>query len=137
FGYFAERGEDLAILKNVFLSLRSGGAFFIDILGKEIAARLFQDSSARSLPNGTTLLEQRKIIDDWSRVVTDWTIIRDGRARKFTTQLNLYSGQELKDRLEHAGFSNVQLFGNIDRAPYDSRATRLITIARKPTSSRS
>jgi SAM-dependent methyltransferase len=133
FGYFEDRDEDLLILNNIFRSLRPGGAFLMEVLGKEILARMLQDSSVSTLPDGTTLFEQRKIIDDWSRVVTDWNIIRKGKARKFTIRLNLYSGQELREKLELAGFSNVKLMGTIDRAPYDSQAKRLIALAWKPT----
>jgi hypothetical protein len=42
----------------------------------------------------------------------------------------VYSGQELKDRLLAAGFSRVSLYGNLDGAPYDREASRLVAVAR-------
>ena len=124
------------MLGNVFESLRSGGAFLIDLFGKETLAKLFQSALAETLPDGTTVVQQPKIVDGWSRIVTDWTVIRKGRARKFTLQLNLYSGQELRQAMEGAGFTNVRLYGNLDGQPYGIHATRLIAVGRKSKMSR-
>ncbi|HRZ56492.1 MAG TPA: hypothetical protein P5525_13665 [Candidatus Paceibacterota bacterium] len=46
--------------------------------------------------------------------------------------LTIYSGQELRDRLEQAGFADVQLFGSFDGTAYDQNAQRLIAVARRP-----
>src|SRR5262245_32774856 len=136
FGYFDLREEDAIVLGNVFESLRPGGAFLIDLFGKETLAKAFQSALAETMPDGTTVVQQPKIVDGWSRVVTDWTVIRKGRARKFTLQLNLYSGQELRQAMEAAGFTGVSLYGNLDGQPYGIDATRLIAVGRKPKMSR-
>jgi 2-polyprenyl-3-methyl-5-hydroxy-6-metoxy-1,4-benzoquinol methylase len=135
FGYFDVREEDTVVLRNILESLRPGGAFLIDFFGKETLAKVFQSALAETLPDGTTLLQQPKIVDGWSRIVTDWTVIRKGRARKFTFQLNLYSGQELRQAMESAGFTDVKLYGNLDGQPYGVEATRLIVLGRKPKQS--
>src|SRR5215471_15744014 len=132
FGYFDDRGEDTAVLANIFESLRPGGVFLMDIMGKEILAKIFQPSSAQTLPDGTVLVEQRKIVDGWTRVLNQWTIIRKSRSRNFTLQLNIYSGQELRQEMEHAGLVDVKLYGNFDGDPYGPDATRLIAVGRKP-----
>jgi len=135
FGYFDVREEDAVVLRNILESLRPGGAFLIDFFGKETLAKVFQNALADTLPDGTTLLQQPKVVDDWSRIVTDWTVIRKGRARKFTFQLNLYSGQELRQTMENTGFTDVKLYGNVDGQPYGVDATRLIAVGRKPNQS--
>ena len=44
FGYFEDPRQDVAVLRNVFASLRPGGAFLIDMNGKEVIARKFLPS---------------------------------------------------------------------------------------------
>jgi len=131
FGYFSDRRQDVAVLENVFKSLRRGGVFFMDMMGKEVLARTFQPASADSLPDGAMIVEQREIVDDWRRIRTTWTIIRNGAARQYSFSLNLYSGQELRESLEHVGFVEVKLYGSLDGDPYGVAARRLIAVARK------
>jgi SAM-dependent methyltransferase len=132
FGYFDDVGEDVAVLRNVFKSLRPGGAFFLDVNGKEVLARKYLPSSVEKLPDGSILIERREIQDGWARIRNEWTVIRDGKARTFPVNINMYSGQELRDRLEGSGFVAVKLYGGLDREPYDVKARRLIAVARKP-----
>ena len=41
-------------------------------------------------------------------------------------------GQELREKMERAGFVEVRLCGSLDGDPYGPEAQRLIAIARKP-----
>jgi SAM-dependent methyltransferase len=132
FGYFKNREEDTAVLANVFNSLRPGGVFVIDVMGKEILAKSFLPASVEQLPDGSILVEQRQILDGWTLIRSDWTVIRQNNAERFTLQLNLYSGQELREKMEHAGFVGVKLYGNIQGDPYGPDAKRLIAVGRKP-----
>ena len=132
FGYLTDRIQDARVLSNIFASLRGGGSFFIEILGKEIIAKNFGPFHVDAHPDGSMLVEQRRILDGWSRVHTDWTVIRNGRAQRFAFELNLYSGQELREAMEGVGFVAVKLFGNIEGGPYDTTARRLIAIGKKP-----
>jgi 2-polyprenyl-3-methyl-5-hydroxy-6-metoxy-1,4-benzoquinol methylase len=132
FGYFDDRAEDAAVLKNIFESLRPGGVFLIDLVGKEILARIFQRSSAETLPDGALLVEQRQIVDGWTRALNEWTVIRKGRSRTFAFHINIYSGQELRQEMERAGLVDVKLYGNLDGDPYGPVAPRLIAVGSKP-----
>lgn len=132
FGYFEDPREDVAVLENVFASLRPGGSFLVELNGKEVLARRYLPSSVDELPDGSVLIERRRIQDDWSRIHTDWFIMKDGKSETFGFQLTLYSGQELRDRLEQVGFMDVKLYGNMDGGPYNVDAVRLIAVARKP-----
>jgi SAM-dependent methyltransferase len=131
FGYFDDRGEDARVLDNVFKSLKRSGAFLMDVYGKETMAKRFLDSSVESLPDGSMLVEKRRLIDDWSRIANEWTIVRQGRVTRFAFNLNIYSGQELRQLFERAGFVDVKLYGSMDGAPYDYNANRLIVVGRK------
>jgi hypothetical protein len=75
---------------------------------------------------------QRQVVDDWTRVRTELIVIREGTTRTFNFDVTLYSGQELRDRLESIGFSDVKLYGNLTGEEYGFEAERLIAVARKP-----
>jgi hypothetical protein len=59
-------------------------------------------------------------------------VIRNGKVKSFQFHLTIYSGLELRERMERAGFVNVTLHGNLDGAEYGPNAERLIAIGRKP-----
>jgi SAM-dependent methyltransferase len=132
FGYFDDKQDDLRVLRNILTNLKPGGACVIDVMGKERVARGFQATTSESLADGTLLVERHEIFDDWTRIRNESTLIRDGRAKTFTFHHTLYSGQELRDRLEWAGFPDVRLYGNLDGDDYGPAAPRLIAVARKP-----
>jgi SAM-dependent methyltransferase len=132
FGYFEDPKEDIAVLKNVYASLRPDGAFVIDVHGKEVIARRYLPSSVDQLPDGSIMIERRRILDDWTRVHNDWILIKNGSTQTFPFYVNLYSGRELRDRLEQVGFTDVRLYGDWDGAPYNINAQRLIAVGKKP-----
>ena len=131
FGYFENKEEDVDVLRNVLMSLRPGGAAFVDVLGKEVLAGMLQSVHMTDGPDGARLVRVHRIVDDWTRVQNEWILIRDARTTSFAFHHTIYSGQELRDRMERAGFVNVMLYGNFDGAPYDNRATRLIAVGRR------
>jgi len=129
FGYFENRGDDSKVLENIRRSLKPDATCVLEMLGKECLAGIFEPASCERLPDGSVLVQQREVVDDWAAVVNEWIVIKDGRARHFTFKLNLYSGQELKDRLEKAGFDNIRLFGGLDGSNYSVEAMRLVAVA--------
>jgi len=131
FGYFDNKTEDSVVLKNIFASLRPGGVFLIEVMGKECLARILQPAITNILPDGTMLILRHEIFDDWTRIRNEWIILRKGRARSFKFHLTIYSGQEMRDRLEAAGFTRIKLYGNLNGDPYGPKAQRLIAVARK------
>ena len=132
FGYFDDKQEDMAVLENMFASLQPGGACLIDVIGKERLAKVLQSTTASDLADGTVVVERHKIFDDWTRVGNEWLVIRNGRAKSFKFHHTVYSGQELRDRMERAGFVAVKLHGNLDGDEYGPDAERLIAVGRKP-----
>lgn len=132
FGYFDDKGEDLGVLKNIFTSLRPGGACLIDVAGKEMVARIYQPTTSSPMPGGGQLVQRHEVFDGWSRVRNEWILIRRGRTRTFKFHHTIYSGQELRDRLEQVGFTNVRLYGTLDGDDYGVNAQRLIVVGRRP-----
>ena len=131
FGYFDTEEDDLRVLRNVRESLKAGGIFVMELLGKERLARVWENARITDFPDGTRLIQQSNVRDDWTRVHCEWTVIRKGRARSFRFEHTVYSGRELKDRLLLCGFHDVRLYGNLQGAPYGLDAARLVAVARK------
>lgn len=133
FGYFDDKQDDIQVLENMFRSLQPGGACLIEMLGKERLARILQPTLSTVLPNGTVVIERHEIFDDWTRVRNEWMLVRGGRVKRFKFHHTIYSGQELRDRMERVGFVGVKLHGSLDGDEYGANAERLIAIGRKPT----
>ena len=133
FGYFETEEDDLRVLRNVRASLKAGGVFVMELLGKERLARVWEHVRSSQFPDGTRLIQQAQVRHDWSRIHNEWTVIREGRARSFHFEHTVYSGRELKDRLLLCGFHEVRLFGNLQGAPYGLDAARMVAVARKAT----
>jgi SAM-dependent methyltransferase len=129
FGYFATREEDLAVLRNVRASLKPGGVFVLDVMSKEYVISQGTPTRWELWPTGEILVQHYDVFPGWGRIRAQWLLIEGERARRFEFEHNVYSGQELAALLQRAGFGDVQLFGNLEGAPYDAAATRLVARA--------
>jgi SAM-dependent methyltransferase len=131
FGYFDDEGENLIALKNIYASLKPGGVFIFDTYGKEILARVFQETSSQKLPNGGLIVQRREVSHDWSQIENEWLVIKERQVRTFLLRHWIYSGREFKELLAAAGFTDIRLYGDLDGKPYDRQAARLIALGRK------
>jgi len=130
FGYFENSDDDLLVLRNICNSLKSGGVFIMEALGKEIAVRDFIEADWFERP-GYTLLTEYEALDSWTRLKTRWILLNDEkRIEKVFTQ-RLYAASELRDLLVKAGFRTVEIFGDWDESPYDHNAAKLIVVSSK------
>lgn len=136
FGYFDDKQEDVQVLSNILTSLRPGGVCLIDLMGKESLAKILQPTTSDVLTDGTKLIQRHEIFDDWTRIRNEWILIRKGKAKSFKFHHTIYSGQELRDRMEQVGFADVKLYGNLDGDEYGPNAHRLIAVGRKPLESK-
>jgi SAM-dependent methyltransferase len=134
FGYFEDAAENRRVLENVLASLKPGGAFLLELLGKELLAARYQPTRSETLPDGRLMIHRVSIVDGWSRVDAEWILLEGNEATRLHLRHWLYSGRELRNLLEEAGFVEVALYGTPNGAPYDPNADRLIAVARKPTS---
>jgi SAM-dependent methyltransferase len=129
FGYFDDPADDARVARNLFDSLKPGGRFAVDLNGKEVLAAKFRERDWNRLEDGRIMLEERRILDGWKRIESRWILIDGGQRKESTLTLRLYSGAELETLLRAVGFSEVALYGNLDGAPYDQNAERLIALA--------
>jgi len=130
FGYFEEVADDKQVLENVYESIKEDGKFLIDIVGKEVLARIFQEKRWWE-EDGVIILEEAKLAQDWSSVDSRWIIIKDGRRDEFRFSLRLYSAAQLSELLKSCGFGQVEIYGDLNGSPYDQIAKRLVVVAHK------
>lgn len=129
-GYFEDPAENLQVLKNIYRSLREKGVLLIELMGKEVLARIFVDRGWDQVGN-VFFLQERKVNKDWSWMENRW-ILLDGQKR-IEYQVNhwIYSAVELREMLQDVGFTGIQIYGNLAGGQYDQTADRLIAVAYK------
>jgi SAM-dependent methyltransferase len=130
FGYFENPEDDKTVMRNIFESLRPGGAFIIETLGKEIAVRDFVEAEWFERA-GWTVLTEYEAVDSWTMLKNRWILIKDEtRIEKVFTQ-RLYAASELRKLMLETGFAHVEIYGDWNESPYDQRAAKLIAVGRK------
>ncbi len=130
FGYFEKETDNKRVIENVYKSLKEGGRFLIDIVGKEVVARAFQEKRWWE-EDGVIILEEAKPNEDWSFIESRWIRIRNERRHEYRFTLRLYSAAELSGLLKSCGFGQVEIYGDLSGSPYDQEAKRLILAAHK------
>lgn len=131
FGYFENPDDDVTVARQICASLKPGGVLCMDLLGKEVLARMFQSTTSTLHDDGTLLIYRHEIFADWTRVRNKRIIIKKHQTQVFDFCHTLYSGKELKDLLFSAGFSQVKLYGELTGAEYGLNSKRLIAVATK------
>ncbi len=130
FGYFEDMNEDRQVAANVYHSLKEKGVFLIDIMGKEVLARIFRERDWYELDN-TMILEERKVCANWTWMENRWLMVRDGKMDECKVSHRLYSAAELAALLSDCGFKVIDVCGDLTGAPYDHTAKRLVLVAHK------
>jgi SAM-dependent methyltransferase len=131
FGYFEDPRDDQRVVDNVYASLRSGGMLVMQLMSKEVLARIFRPRDWYA-QGGLLVLEERKIRQSWSWIESRWTLISDRRRVDLDLSHRLYAASELIFLLRDRGFGEVVAYGDLDGSAYDEKANRLIVVARKP-----
>jgi len=130
FGYFEDQNDDLLVLRNVYESLKTGGTFIIETLGKEVSVKNFIESEWFERA-GYTVLTEYEPLDSWTYLKNRWILLKnEKRTEKIFTQ-RLYSASELRAILKEAGFDQIEIYGDWDESPYDHNARMLIAVCRK------
>ncbi len=130
FGFFEDEEENMKVLENIHESLRSNGKLILDVMGKEILARIFEEKDW-SKTNDKFMLEERSVEKNWSWMKTRRTLINDEGKKEYNISHWIYSAKELENMLKEVGFSSVEVYGNYDGEPYNEEADRLVVIGKK------
>ena len=130
FGYFQDHSDNMKVLENVNESLRPGGKFVIEIMGKECLASIFHPVTDEETDEGILLIQRHRIEDGWNRIENDWMLIdNDNLLGRWKFSHWIYSATELNNMLLDAGFSNVDIYGDLEGTPYNSESGRLIALS--------
>ena len=130
FGYFEDPEEDRRVALNIYHSLKPSGVFIIDIMGKEVLARIFTESNWYE-EDGILVLQEHKVKNNWSWMDNRWIIIKDNKRTELGVTHRLYAATEMVSLLTGCGFTHVDIYGDLAGSPYDHKANRLIAVAYK------
>jgi SAM-dependent methyltransferase len=130
FGYFEDPIENRTVLENIYKSLKNNGKLVMDLVGKEVVARIFQERDWRE-EEDILILEERRLSKDWGTIENRWIVFKDGKKHEYSFSHRLYSAVELSNLLQECGFKQVDVYGDFDGSQYDHQAKRLVLVARK------
>lgn len=131
FGFFDSPHDQEVVLRNTLASLKPGGRFVMDALGKEVLARVFKSSSV-DIGDYGIIAEIRQPIDDWSRMQNQiFFIDPDNSVYHREITYYIYSAAEFKSLLLNTGFSRAEAYGGFDGSEYNESAKRLVCIGWK------
>ncbi len=131
FGYFEDPTEDRRVAENLYHSLKPGGVLAMEMMGKEVLARIFLPYDWQELPDGSLFLQERRVTRDWTWIENRWLLIKGRQRREYVIGHRIFDGEGLRKLLMSAGFDSVTLYGDLLGAPYDTSAKRLVAVARK------
>lgn len=129
FGLFADDAEILRVARRVRRSLRPGGAFLVEMVGREILARNWR---ARwwTRDGDAFVLEERTVRPGWKHVDARWIRVERGAHTEYGAVQRVFSAAELRALLTRAGFASVAVHGSLAGVDYDEHARRLVAVAR-------
>ena len=131
FGYCQTIEEDTQILRNIARSLKPGGYFILEMVGREIAVRDFTAGEWFERA-GYTVLTDFSVEGAWEGLRSHWQLYtKDGLKADHTFIQRLYAATELRQLMVSAGFADVKIYGDFDRSPYNERARTMILVGRK------
>lgn len=130
-GYRGEDG-DARTLAEFHRVLLPGGRLVVETMHRDRLMHILQPRAWDPLPNGGTLIEERRFDYVEGATETDHTLLEaDGTRRSVTWRIRTYTATELGKLIEAANFTDLQYLGDLEGGEL-SRETRLVVLARKP-----
>ncbi len=129
--YFEDPEEDRQVMLNAYASLKPGGVFIIQTHGKETLAKIFQERGWSRREDGSIVLEEREVRNNWSWVWNRWILLKGNERIEAEITHRLYAGTEVAALLSGCGFGRVDIYGDLDGNPYNQTARQLIAVGRK------
>ena len=132
FGYFPDDAEQERVLAGVARALRHGGRFLIELIARDSLIRRFQPGSVTRLPDGTLVIEERRLdlVAGWCQTkMTE--ITPEGRQIEREFGSRVYTPTELVRLLDAAGLDTEGCYGGMDGSALTIDSRRLAIVARK------
>lgn len=128
-GYRGEAGDRQA-LGEFRRVLRPDAALVIETMHRDRLMHIFDPESWEELAEGTLLTERREFHPLAGETETLHQLVEaDGTRHGITYRIRTYTATELAGLVREAGFSQVEAFGDLERADL-SRETRLVLLCR-------
>jgi SAM-dependent methyltransferase len=128
YGYFDDDGNR-AVLCEAQRALKSGGKLLIEVNNRDFILSHLQQAVVTER-DGNYMIDQTRYDMPTGRMLTERTIIRDGRARRMRFFVRMFTFPELRDWLLAAGFSSVEGFDE-QGAPLVLESRRMLVVATK------
>ncbi|MEM4290452.1 MAG: methyltransferase domain-containing protein [Nitrososphaerota archaeon] len=134
-GYFADKNDDIKVLREIHRVLRPYGRLLIDLAAGDAVKRNYVKRSWEWVDDRTIVVREREMAADGERILTRELVldVESGVQVDNIYAVRLYSFMELKNILESVGFVNTTLrmltgSENADNDP-GLMATRMIVTA--------
>lgn len=130
-GFFDEDHENYAVFTAVNKALKMNGHFILDFLNRDWIMRHFQPAYWVERETGY-YLEKRQFDNLKGRLNTENIFVkRDGQLLKWETSIRAFTLQEIIKSLESEGFSVCNVYGDLERKPYELNTPRMLLHAVK------
>lgn len=133
FGYFEDPDDDLILLKKLHKSLKPGGTLFMEMTGKEVLARDFEERVWFER-EGIKILLEYSVDLNWTELCNRWLFFQNDKMTEYSFSHRIFSAAEMAEMLWKAGFSEIDIYGNFEQGEYDHKAVNLILVAHKTES---
>ncbi|QEN07442.1 class I SAM-dependent methyltransferase [Oceanispirochaeta crateris] len=130
FGYFDDPDEDLELLRKLHRALKPGASLFMEMMGKEILARDFEERTWFER-EGIKIMLEYSVDLNWTELCNRWLFYKDDVMTEYSFSHRIFSASEMAAMLWKAGFSTIEIFGSFEKDLYDHNAKNLILIAHK------
>ena len=139
FGYFEQKDDDEALLRNVLRLLAPNGVLVLDVADGEWLRQNFEARSWEWIDQVHFVCRERSLSHEGERIISREVIVHAERgviADQFYAE-RLYSGEQLSALLDRTGFQMVRLGGAIEPGSVRNQdlgmmAHRLMLTARAP-----
>jgi SAM-dependent methyltransferase len=117
FAYFDDAGN-LAYLKAIHNILKPGGRFVLET--RLVAEGVFTQTQPRRWYQlgDIFFLHETRYDPPTARQISGYTLIKNGQVEKKEAVYRVYTNRQLAELFAEAGFSNLQMFGGLQREPF-------------------
>lgn len=131
YGYFEKEEDNFSVLQEIYLALKPGGEFLLDVVNRDNLIKRFATKNWTEREDYYFLVED-KFNPLTSRLETDWILVwENGDVRKLSHSVRIYSLHEIRKMLKEAGFVDIKVLGNYQGEDFNAASPRIITLCQK------